>query len=601
LHFVHESHTIIIGKRLRKNVLSETDDIIKQYSDTLDGLMQQFRDQVDRDVAVFVRRTGKDPDPLLTLHLFIHTVLGDTLDLGDIAYAKGAGLNTTKQCLPGTRTEILSQITDWINGSGDAVERVLWLSGPAGTGKSAIAHTIAKWFSDMGVLGSCFCFDKAEKRHEKVFSTIARDLADRDPEMRRALADAVKDSTSLKNSKDIFQQWEKLLIEPLKKISRSSVEPVLIVIEALDESGGVETRRDLLRILARTLQKKGLPQITELPSNFRILVTSRPLRDIEVAFHGAQHILRLSIDEIPAAVAERDICAFVSDKLEGLSHFGDKEFANLAAKAEGLFEWARLTCEYIKEDLPGVNPRSRFETIMNRDPGKWTGKLYDMYRLILADIWPRDRYGDIEYQEALAGFRSVMGQILSTAEPLPFHSLHAMRNCFPNHNKHYKVDVVQHMGSLLSGTTDSCIPVRLLHASFREFLTDESSSGDFFVEVTKAQHRDLALASLGVMEQGLRFNICDLESSYLPNREDTGLPQRVKTSIPPHLSYSCRFWATHVEKTDFDDELARATRSFMDDERLLFWIEALGLLNAIRGAITVLPLVAKWLKVSTCL
>jgi hypothetical protein len=39
----------------------------------------------------------------------------------------------------------------------------------------------------------------------------------------------------------------------------------------------------------------------------------------------------------------------------------------------------------------------------------------------------------------------------------------------------------------------------------------------------------------------------------------------------------------------------------MDDERLLFWIEALGLLNAIRGAITVLPLVAKWLKVSTCL
>jgi hypothetical protein len=43
-----------------------------------------------------------------------------------------------------------------------------------------------------------------------------------------------------------------------------------------------------------------------------------------------------------------------------------------------------------------------------------------------------------------------------------------------------------------------------------------------FVEVTKAQHRNLALASLGVMEQGLRFNICDLESSYLPNREDTG-------------------------------------------------------------------------------
>ncbi|KAG2095320.1 uncharacterized protein F5147DRAFT_584671, partial [Suillus discolor] len=76
------------------------------------------------------------------------------------AYAKGAGLDTMKQCLQGTRTGILSQITDWINGSGDAAQRVLWLSGPAGKGKSAIAHTIANWFKESGGLGSCFCFDR---------------------------------------------------------------------------------------------------------------------------------------------------------------------------------------------------------------------------------------------------------------------------------------------------------------------------------------------------------------------------------------------------------------------------------------------------------
>jgi hypothetical protein len=561
--------------------------------------MQQFRDQVDRDVVVFIHRIGKDPDTPLSLHS--HTVSGDALDLGDIAYAKDAGLNTMKQCLPETRTDILSKITDWINGSGGAAERVLWLFGPAGTGKSAIAHTIAKWFSDMGMLGSCFCFDKIEKRHEKVFSTIARDLAGHDPEMRRALADAVRDSPSLKNTKDILQQWEKLLVEPLKKSSRSSVGPVLIVIEALDESGGAKTREDLLRILAGKHQNKGLPKITELPSNFRILVTSRPLRDIENTFHGTEHIRPLTMEEIPPAVAKRDICTFVSAKLDGLSGFGDEEFGNLATKAEGLFEWARLACEYIKEDLPGVDPRSRFGTVLNRDPGTWKDKLYDMYRLLLADIWPRDRYSDVEYQKALAGFRSVMGQILSTAEPLPFDSLNVMRDRFPNYNKHHNVNIIQHMGSLLSGTTNTHIPVKPLHASFQEFLTDKSSSGDFFVEVTKAQHHDLALASLGVMEHDLRFNMCNLKSSYLPNREDTELPERVKTSISPHLSYSCRFWATHVQTTDFDDELAKAIRSFFDDERLLFWIEALGLLNGISGAAAVLPLVAKWLKVSTCL
>jgi len=58
----------VTGKRLGKNVISETDAIIKQYRDTLDGLVQQFRDQVDRDVAVFVQRTGKDSDTPLFLH-----------------------------------------------------------------------------------------------------------------------------------------------------------------------------------------------------------------------------------------------------------------------------------------------------------------------------------------------------------------------------------------------------------------------------------------------------------------------------------------------------------------------------------------------------
>ncbi|KAG2130203.1 uncharacterized protein EDB93DRAFT_1340509 [Suillus bovinus] len=390
-------------------------------------------------------------------------------------------------------------------------------------------------------------------------------------------------------------------MEPLKKFSASSVGPVLIVIEALDESGISETQRNLLRILTGKLKDKGLPQITELPSNFRILVTSRPDHDIDKQFEGACHILRLSMDEIPAAVAERDICAFVSDKLEGLSRFGDKEFANLAAKADGLFEWARLACEYIKEDLPGVNARSCFETVITRDPGKWTDKLYDMYQLILSDILPRDRYRDDEYQEALAGFRSVMGQILSMAEPLPFDSLTALRDCFPSHNKDYKVDIMQYMGALLSGTSGSPIPVRPLHASFQEFLTEKSSSGDFFVEVSKAQQCDLAFASLQVMENCLRFNICDLKSSYLPNSGDPELPQRVKTSISPHLSYSCRYLAAHVSASDFDSELANTIKLFDDDERLLFWIEALGLLNAIRGAIIVLPLIAQWLKVSTWL
>ncbi|KAG1805628.1 hypothetical protein EV424DRAFT_1544297 [Suillus variegatus] len=45
--------------------------------------------------------------------------------------------------------------------------------------------------------------------------------------------------------------------------------------------------------------------------------------------------------------------------------------------------------------------------------------------------------------------------------------------------------------NMISGSTDSYTPIRPLHTTFQEFLMDESSSGNFFVERTKAQQRDL--------------------------------------------------------------------------------------------------------------
>jgi hypothetical protein len=525
-----------------------------------------------------------------------------------MTYADGAGLDTRKQCLQGTRTEILSEITEWVKSTGDNVPRVLWLSGPAGKGKSAIAHTIAKWFEDVGGLGSCYSFDRqreADRRHEKIFSTIARDLADRDPGMRRALADAVQAASSLKKTPDIIQQWQKLLIEPLKKSSGATGEPIVILIDALDESGGVETRRDLLHILAGKHPNPAVPKITDLPGNFRFIVTSRPLGDIKDDFRGVQYIRQMSMDDIPTALAERDIHTYVSKELEGLD-FQDREFAVLAKKADGLFEWARLACGYIKEPYVGLSPSDCYNDVVSRNPAKKDMLLNSMYNLILTNIMPRDSSTPIQHSQelrsmALARFRSVMGQILGTAEPLPLASLNAMRCHFPTQEDHFDVEyVVKRMGSLLSGTTNPDSPIRPLHASFHDFLTDKTSSGDFFIDLPKAQH-DLAFASLRVMERGLRFNICDLKSSYLPNSEVFDLQERVQKCISPHLSYSSRFWTSHVRNTVFEEELAKEVKLFFDHERLFFWLELLALINALSGAVGALPLIPQWLKVSTLL
>jgi len=111
-----------------------------------------------------------------------------------------------KVCLEGTRVDILADIVDWINNSEPDTPRVLWLYGQAGKGKSAIAHTIASWFKSLGALGSCFCFardQQVERRHEKIFTTITRDLADRDPTFKRILAEVIAGDKALSTSHDV--------------------------------------------------------------------------------------------------------------------------------------------------------------------------------------------------------------------------------------------------------------------------------------------------------------------------------------------------------------------------------------------------------------
>jgi len=107
----------------------------------------------------------------------------------------------------------------------------------------------------------------------------------------------------------------------------------------------------------------------------------------------------------------------------------------------------------------------------------------------------------------------------------------------------------------------------------------------------------LAFGSLRVMKAGLRFNICSLESSYLPNSAIPDLERRVKESIPPELSYSCRFWGTHVRTIAFDASLAKEVKAFLDDERLLFWLEVLSLLKSVAGSSVTLSCIADWVQV----
>ena len=534
----------------------------------------------------------------LAVPLLIHDAAEDS-DLNSIPYVGGAGLDTRKICLEGTCHEILDEITSWINNTEDNTSRIFWLHGEAGTGKSSIAHTIADRFKKLGRLGSCYCFDRnqmADQRDKKIFTTIARDLADRDKQMRRELASAIHQDTSLKYTTDILQQWKELIMKTAKKFSETMAGPILIMIDALDESGVAASRQHLLRILAGKLDDDE-SLITKLPPHIRILLTSRPLPDITNALNGVKHVQSKSMFSIPPALSRRDIFRYVSRELSGLEGIEIEDASDsLTSASDRLFEWARLACAYVKgDDDAGLSVKERFEAVITHDREHHVPLLDSMYKLTLQTVFP---LGQDKRSIRLDRFRSVMEQILGTVEPLPFASLSSMRHHFIDEGlRRIDINVIlKPMGALLSGTTDSSVVIRPLHASFSDFLTDENRSGEFFIDLSHI-HKELAGASLGVMQQGLQFNICQLSTSYLPNSEVSDLGERIKKYISLELSYACRFWTDHLQHAQFDLALAETIQAFFNHEQLLFWLEILSLLKQINTCASGLSSVIKWAMV----
>jgi hypothetical protein len=158
--------------------------------------------------------------------------------------------------------------------------------------------------------------------------------------------------------------------------------------------------------------------------------------------------------------------------------------------------------------------------------------------------------------------------------------------------------IIHPLGSLLSGVrvNQHDVPVRPIHTSFRDFLMDENCSGKFHVDLSLG-HKSLAIACLETMKHGLKFNICNLSTSYLHNKDVNGLAICIKNSIPAQLTYSCQFWADHLLNTPGDDAMLGTVNEFFNT-RLLYWLEVLSLTGQVNIASPAMMAIADWSEVS---
>jgi hypothetical protein len=497
-------------------------------------------------------------------------------------YAKGARYDLDKGCLPGTRENIIGEIVQWVNNpNDDTAPRLFFLSAVAGYGKSAVAHSVARQFDGLGRLGSSYCFDRADQanRHPgNLLSTIASDIADLDLHWKKSLCDVVMGNRSRRTTRSPTEQFVNFILEPAKTLT--TIGPIVIVIDAFDESGDSSLRKPLLEVLAR--------RAADLPANFRILITARPEKDILKALSDKQCIRYRHLDDIDESSNERDISLFIETTLSGIPHLESK-WPNkawcrmLVGRADGLFQWASTACRAIKDGEGGVLPTEILTRFYNLTSG-----LDELYTAVLQQSF--------EPNNAVVMFRfqSVMGRILVTKEPLSISAHSAM--CCESDDAMLINLVIQSMGSLLSGFHQPDIPVRARHASFFDFLVDKSRSKSYYVDVSQ-KNLNFSFSAFRVMKRELRFNICGLETSHVRNTDVSDLTTRVTNTILPHLSYVCRFWADHLNATAFDTEILEELRDFLH-HHFLYWLEVLSLTKFINIASGMLRVVLEWNQVS---
>jgi hypothetical protein len=296
------------------------------------------------------------------------------------------------------------------------------------------------------------------------------------------------------------------------------------------------------------------------------------------------------------AKTHEDILAFFQQRLPS-NKFGPYLKA-LAEKAEELFQWAAVACQLI------INPPARFGYSSERcikhllEPSsnrRGQDPLDELYNDALGWYFKDKEERDL--------FRSVVGQLIISIEPLTIHSLITLRQhaAYDEDSDAVVDETLSRLGSLLSNVnfSDKNLPIIPLHASFHDFLTNEDKSGDFYVD-DRVAHDHLTRSCLNLLldpVDGLKFNICKLETSYLANDDIKDLNSRVDQHILPALSYACRFWDDHLKHTDFTTDLFRKVEKLFK-KNFLFWLEALSLTRHIGLAPLAFATLNKWLASS---
>ncbi|KAF5314467.1 hypothetical protein D9619_011740 [Psilocybe cf. subviscida] len=385
------------------------------------------------------------------------------------------------KCHPNTRIAVRDKIEKWALRTDPDTRHasMLWLSGAAGAGKSAIAQTVAEDFYSKGLLVASFFFGRSDptRNHARsLVSTILYQLYPLLPPPEQSRVLATIDRDPLIFTRSLLTQLQTLIVIPLQPLFKKGVwfsigTPRLIIIDGLDECRDRDMQRNVLLMLSACARQFNLP--------FIFLLSSRPEHDIQAVFSSRDFLpirTRLFLDN--AYRPDDDIELFLRDQFEECRTIhpfrqtippnwpSDDKVKEITRKSSGQFIYASVVAKYVKSSRH--RPHHRLDVVLKLRPA----------------------LRDLPFSELDAFYAHILSGVDDIERVLDVISFHILM-------WESRIDTIETILQLDAGEIAILLcdlaplidlvhgGLKILHASLVDYLLDGARSKEYFIDATK--------------------------------------------------------------------------------------------------------------------
>ncbi|KAF5329682.1 hypothetical protein D9619_009208 [Psilocybe cf. subviscida] len=389
------------------------------------------------------------------------------------------------KCYPGTREEVIDLTERWMDGKDGVAHSMMWLSGPAGAGKSAIIQTIAERCKERGVQAANFFFfrsDPTRSNATPLVATLLYQIFEFCPAARQTVATVLSNRPLLFDA-SILDQFNRLLSPALKDIPQPlespARRPIILLLDGLDECDSEHklSQRQILHALNYLLTQSDCPFLVLVASRAEPQITmtvkdlSSPVKAIflDEQYQPEKDIRALVIGEFARVKRSHHLAHMLSDHWPS-----NEDIGSIVKKSSGQFIFAATVMRYIANSL--ASPKLSLEMVQGIQVPIATNSLFvhldAIYKYILSQA---------ENREAIMDLLSMKLLVETAGNALTIYSLDYILHIYNSrYTPEFLHSCVSDLTALLQFGEGRLV---FFHASLPDFLKDKNRAGEYYIDV----------------------------------------------------------------------------------------------------------------------